>query len=368
MAFPATASTQGETPRMRYCTQLEPEALLRSFLVHPPYGFQTERLDSGLPLFRARLDLLTTADDALRTRVAALPGYRYWRRWLEWPACFIGCTATEYTPLPSAGSIEALADEVLAQARRAPLLIVKDLPCGSPLLDPPGNQRADALALALAERGFVLMQGMALAWVPIDFASEDEYLARLSSGRRRDIRRKLRARARLRVECLPTGSAFADAARCAAFHALYLNVYAQSQIHFDLLSEAFLRNLLRDADSGGLVFAYYHEDQLIGWNLCYEHAGMLVDKYIGLAYPQAREHNLYVVSWMHNLEYARRQGLSHYVAGWTDTEIKRQLGARFSHTHHAVYPRNPLLRLLLRRYAHRFEHEAGDMPQVEAAG
>ncbi|GHH53652.1 peptidogalycan biosysnthesis protein [[Pseudomonas] boreopolis] len=354
---------------MRYCTQLEPEALLSSFLAHPPQGFRAERLDSGLPLFCTRLDLLTTADDALRARVAALPGYRWWRRWLEWNACFIGCTVTEYAPLPLAGHVEALADEALAQARRAPLLIVKDLPWESPLLDVHGNQRAEAFAQALAERGFVLMQGMSLAWVPIDFAGEDEYLAQLSSGRRRDIRRKLRARARLRVECQPTGAAcFDDPALCQRYYALYLNVYAQSQIHFDLLGPEFLAELLRDGGSGGRVFAYYHGEALVGWNLCYEHAGMLVDKYVGFAYPQAREHNLYAVSWMHNLEYARGQGLSHYVAGWTDPEIKRYLGARLSPTRHAVYARNPLLRLLLRRNAHRFEHEAGDMPQAEAMG
>ncbi|TBV75403.1 GNAT family N-acetyltransferase [Pseudoxanthomonas winnipegensis] len=354
---------------MYSCTQLEPDALLDSFLAHPPPGFQVERLSSGLPLFRARLDLLTTADDALRRRVTGLPGYRHWRRWLEWPACFIGCTATEYAPLPLNGSVEALADEVLAQARRAPLLIVKDLPDDSPLLGLHGNRRAQAFAQALAERGFVLMQGMQLAWVPIDFADEDAYLARLSSGRRRDIRRKLRSRAELRIECLPTGaSCFDEPDTLATYYALYLNVYAQSQIHFDQLDRAFLDGLLRDGGSGGRVFAYYHDQALIGWNLCYEHAGMLVDKYIGLAYPQARQHNLYAVSWMHNLDHARRQGLSHYVAGWTDPEIKRYLGARLTPTRHAVYPRNALLRGLLRRHAHRFEHEAGSVPQAEVAG
>ncbi|KAB7770559.1 peptidogalycan biosysnthesis protein [Xanthomonas maliensis] len=354
---------------MHYCTQLEPEALLRGFIDCPPLGFQAERLDSGLPLFRTRLDLLTTADQALRDRVAGLPGYRYWQRWLRWQACFIGSTVTEYAPLPLTGSVDALAEEVLAQAHRAPLLIVKDLPSGSPLLDPQGNQRAEAFAQALVERGFVLMQGMSLAWVPIDFSEESQYLARLSSGRRRNIRRKLRSRADLRVERLPTGAAcFQDDAVCAQFYALYRNVYAQSQIHFDLLEERFLSTLLRDAGSGGCVFAYYHADALIGWNLCYEHAGMLVDKYIGFAYPQAREHNLYAVSWMHNLEYARRNNLSHYVAGWSDSQIKRELGAHLSPTRHAVYPRNALLRMLLRQHAHRFEHEAEDMRHAGALG
>jgi hypothetical protein len=60
---------------------------------------------------------------------------------------------------------------------------------------------------------------------------------------------------------------------------------------------------------------------------------------------------------MENLEYARRNGLTHYVAGWTDAGIKRQLGAQFSMTRHAVYVRNPLLRFAFRRLSHLFESD-----------
>jgi hypothetical protein len=161
---------------------------------------------------------------------------------------------------------------------------------------------------------------------------------------------------------------FEDAALRARIHALYENVYAQSEIHFDHLTPAFLDSLLREGGNGGVVFAYFHGDVLIGWNLCYEYAGKLVDKYIGLAYPAAREHNLYFVSWMENLAYARRRNLSHYIAGWTDTAVKRQLGARFCLTRHAVYVRNPLLRAVFRHIAHHFESEpVQPAPAMESA-
>ncbi|MDQ6648186.1 MAG: GNAT family N-acetyltransferase, partial [Pseudomonadota bacterium] len=187
----------------------------------------------------------------------------------------------------------------------------------------------------------------------------------LSHSRRKNIRRKLRAHDGLDIDCIRTGAAmFHDDAVLAEFHTLYRNVYDQSEIHFDLLGAAFFRALLQDSTSAGLVFTYRHGGALIGWNLCYEHDGKLVDKYIGFAYPQAHEHSLYVVSWMENLEYARRKGLSHYVAGWTDPDIKRQLGAQFSITRHAVYVRNPVLRFAFRRLSHLFE---GDPLQPHAA-
>ncbi|WP_049623937.1 peptidogalycan biosysnthesis protein [Frateuria defendens] len=352
---------------MAYLTQLEPDALIAHFLAHPPQGFSAGRLPSGLPAFRAPFDLLTTADDTLRRRVASLPLYRHWGRALRWSTRFVGSTVTEYAPLPDAAP-DALADEVLRTCGRdAPLLIVKDLPQASPLLDAAANAHAEAFAAALAARGFVLLEGMALAWVPIDFAGEDDYLARLSASRRKDIRRKLRAREGLDIACLPTGSpCFDDEGVLAQHYALYRQVYAQSEVHFDLLGEDFFRAVLRDGASGGLVFTYRHVGELIGWNLCYEYAGMLVDKYVGFAYPQAREHNLYFVSWMHNLEHARRRGLGHYVAGWTDTRIKQYLGARLSMTRHAVYLRQPWLRALLRRLAHRFEGEAASPAREDA--
>ena len=342
---------------MPFFAALEPDALVEHFLAHPPQGFAAGRTPSGMPTFRARLDLLTTADEALRQRITSLPLYRWWGRLLHWRTRFAGCTVTEYAPLPSHAAPVALADELLAaHGRECALLIVKDLPHASPLLDEAANAHAEAFAAALAARGFVLLEGMPLAWVPIDFGSLQQYLARLSAARRKDIRRKLRARERLQIETLPTGDAcFAQAALLDEFHALYANVHAQSQVQFDLLTPAFLRALLQDAGSGGVVFTYRSGGQLIGWNLCYEHAGKLVDKYVGFAYLQAREHNLYAVSWMHNLEYARERNLSHYIAGWTDAPVKRALGATLSSTRHAVYLRNPLLRAVLRRCAHRFE-------------
>ncbi|OZB60391.1 MAG: GNAT family N-acetyltransferase [Lysobacterales bacterium 14-68-21] len=344
---------------MSYLAQLEPESLLRQFLAHPPDGFVAGTTPSGMPTFVAPFDLLTTADDALRQRVMKLPGYARWGRLLRWRTRFVGCTATEFAPLPRGAEPEALAGELVSgYGRDCALMVVKDIATESPLLDVSDNLRAAALAHALEAEGCVLLEGMALAWVPIDFDSEEDYLARLSRSRRKEMKRKLRSRADLRIETWHTGDrAFAVDSVMERFIELYENVYAQSEIHFDHLSADYLRALLCDAGSGGLVFTYFAGDELIGWNLCYEYAGKLVDKYIGLAYPAAREHNLYFVSWMENLEYARSRGLSHYVAGWTDTAVKRQLGARFCITRHAVYVRNPLLRALFRRISHHFESE-----------
>lgn len=346
------------TPRAAYRNLLEPPELVAHFLAHPPDGFSAVMMRSGTPAFVAPFDLLTTADEALRRRVSALPLYRWWSRWLRPRTCFVGTTVSEYALFPRDADARALVDEWLAEhAARQPFLIVKDIPQESPLLDQASNGQARAIADACERAGFVLLEGQALAWVPIDFESAEDYLARLSPSRRKDIRRKLRARGGLAIEEIPTGSAFADAGLREACYALYLEVYAQSEIHFDRLTRAFFDALLQDGDCGGVVFVYRHAGRMIGWNLCFEVGEALVDKYVGFSYPAAREHNLYFVSWMHNLEYARRRELCCYVAGWTDPEIKAYLGARFTFTRHAVRPRSRVLRAVLRRAAPHFESD-----------
>jgi predicted N-acyltransferase len=344
---------------MSFIAQLEPDALLKAFTAHPPLGFTVDESPQGMPGFVAPFNLLTTADDALRRRISGFPLYRWWGRLLQWRTRFAGTTVSEYAPLPRAVSPLELARGLkAAHGRECKLLIVKDIAQDSPLLSDVENTHARAFAAACEAEGYVLLEGQALAWVPIDFTSNDDYLARLSSGRRKNIRRKLRSRADLEIEAVATGDArFNDAVMLAQFQALFDNVYAQSEIHFDQLSAAYFRALLQDAQSGGVVFVYRHAGQMIGWNLCYEHGGKLIDKYVGFAYPQAREHNLYFVSWMHNLEYARQHGLTHYVAGWTDPEVKSFLGARMTFTRHAVYARNSLLRALLRRLGGHFESD-----------
>lgn len=339
-------------------TGLEPDGLLQYFMDCPPVGFESFVLPDHIHGFFADFDLLTTTETAFQRKVDALPGGRILRRWLKFRTCFVGSTATEYTPLPALPA-DTLVDNILkGWAKRSLLLIVKDIPEMSPLLSAQANQQAEACIQQCLGKGFILVDGQALAYVPIDFASTEEYLARLSAGRRKDIRRKLKTRSKLTVEILETGDArFQDVEFLNELYEQYLEVYAQSEIHFDLLSPEFFRALFQDAKLNGRLFLYSIEGRVIGHNLCFIYNGMLVDKYVGFRYPAARDHNLYFVSWMENLGYALEQGLTHYIAGWTDPQIKSYLGARFTFTRHAVYVRNPVLRAILRRFSSWFESD-----------
>ena len=344
---------------MRYWNELEPAGLVRHFLAHPPAGFEPLASATGTPGFVADFDLLTTADAKVLAFLAAIPGSRWLRRLLTWRTVFFGATVSEYLTMPVEVAAETLPGTLRADWKRGSrLLILKDIPLQSSLLSAEEKLYAERFLASCEAQGFIAVEGQALAYVGIDFASPDEYLGRLSSGRRRNIRRKLRSRAGLRIETLATGDPqFADARFLDRLYALYQDVYAQSELHFDKLSTEFFRAVFQDAGLDGRVFLYYVGEQLICFNLCFVHRGMLIDKFIGFDYALSRDYNLYFVSWMENLDFARRHGLSHYVAGWTDPEIKAYLGASFTFTRHAVYVRNPLLRVVLKKLSRLFERD-----------
>ncbi|MCL2161572.1 MAG: GNAT family N-acetyltransferase [Betaproteobacteria bacterium] len=323
---------------------------------YPSGEFKPFVCATGMPGFWTTFDLLTTADERTLSLIGKIPGNRHLRRWLQWRSCFLGTPVSEYCLLPHGDAASLVQDMFQTWDRKTALLLVKDIPCNAPFLSGHANRLADRLVDVCKANGFFMVEGQALAWVPIDFADENAYLARLSSSRRRDIRRKLRSREELDVEIFATGDPrLSDPVLTVELYMQYLEVYTQSTIHFDLLPPDFFKAVLGDASLDGRLFLYFQGDRLIGHNLCFIHDGMLVDKYIGFHYPAARECNLYFVSWMENLAFARREGLRYYVAGWTDPAVKAALGARFTSTRHAVYVRNPLLRPLLRRIAGRFE-------------
>jgi uncharacterized protein len=328
---------------------IEPARLIRHFQTFPPEGFATFSIDD-VPAFSTRFDLLTTMEPAARRVLKRVPFPRP-------VTCFLGTTVSEYALLPGSTHPETLVTDLMgSMLPRFEFLIIKDLPTDATLVGEEAFAYSQALAEACTRRGFVLLEGQELAYVPIDFPSVDEFLARRSPTRRKNLRRKLRSASRLTIDTVPTGDErFHDEGVLSELYALYMNVYRQSEIHFDLLTAPFFRAVLQDAGIDGLVFTYRLDGHLIGYNLCFRENGMLLDKYVGFVYPQAREANLYAVSWFQNLEYALANGLRCYVAGWTDPEVKRELGACFTHTRHAVYVRNPVLRSLLMPFRRLFE-------------
>lgn len=342
---------------MKYINQLEKNELIDSFLTYPPQDFSAWLSDDDVPVFSAKFDLLTTANDDFKYKIQKFPFYKKWKHWLQPRTCFVGTTVSEYTLLTDKVDANQLAKHLkTTYAKQYPFMIVKDLPLASPLLSEYDNHYSEQLIEALKEQGYIEVEGQALAWVPINFTDIDDYMSRLSYQRRKNFRRKLKARQHLTIDILHCGDdCFFDEQVLKQYYQLYLNVFAQSEIHFDQLTAAFFKAMLQDNSANSLIVTYSHNGQLIGYNICFIENGALVDKYIGFDYPAARKFNLYYISWFYNLEYALQHGLKRYIAGWTDPKVKKELGAKFTFTKQLVYIRNPLFRAILKRLSSHFE-------------
>ncbi|EJF89281.1 peptidogalycan biosysnthesis protein [Bartonella tamiae] len=345
----------------KWFNKLEPDHLLATFFVHPPLHFKAWIDQYKLPNFSAIFDLLTTMDEKDRKKIQAFPFFKIWSRLTRYKALFIGTTVSEFVPFPSDLNLDNAARSIreYGQSNHS-LIIVKDLPKSCELLTTEENIKNTEFLSALNREGFLTVEGQALAYVPIHHTSIDDYLQNFSKSRRKDFRRKLRSINDLKIDVIDnTHPLLEDAKTLNLFYRLYLQVYEQSEIHFDLLSEIFFQNILKANDKTRRVILYRtKDDKIIGYNICFIVNNMLVDKYIGLDYPAAIENNLYFVSWFYNLEYARKHHLDFYIAGWTDPEIKAYLGARFVYTQHAVFIKNPFLRWILKRFQHLFENDS----------
>lgn len=344
---------------MRYLNQLEPNSFIEHFLQYPPEYFVATQLPDSTPTFTTHYNLLTTLDFPLQRKIATLPLFKYWRKWLTPYTCFVGTTVSEYTLAPNGIQPKEWVLSCKQQlANSYAFLIIKDIPLTSPLLSEEENTYAQSCINAAKETGFIVLQGQALAFVPIDFCSLDEYMQRFSKATRKNMRRKLKSLETLNISITRTGDSwFNDEQVVSNFYHLYENVYLQSEIHFDKLTFGFFKALLQSADNNGTIMIYRYEGKIIGYNICFVEANRLVDKYVGFEYPAAREHNLYFVSWFVNLDYAIKHQISTYIAGWTDPEVKKSLGALFTFTYHAVHIRNPFIRILLKPFTFLFESD-----------
>lgn len=343
---------------------VEPDYLIDVFMNNPPLGFESIWVTSDLaavPSYKLGFNLLTTLDDDEKAVHDLVKKFPFIKKFLTYPALFVSTTVSEYANYPALDDYQPIISALLQEMRKrnTQFVIIRDVPQSSPLLSDHENEKAALLLRQCEEAGFTPLEGQALAYVPIDFKSVDEYMGRLSKSRRKEFRKKLKDSAHVKISELSCGDEkFLDEGFLDEMYKMYENVFSQSEIHFDILSRTFFRDLLQNSSGGGKVFCYHVNDRLIGYNICFVHGKRLLDKYVGFVYPEARKANLYFISWFYNLEYALKNGLECYIAGWTDPAVKKSLGAKFTLTRHLVFIRNPILRSILKLFKHCFESDS----------
>jgi len=199
---------------------------------------------------------------------------------------------------------------------------------------------------ALSSRGYAGADGMATAWLDINFNSIDAYLAGLSSGTRKDMRRKLRMRDQVRIEYRRDLEGALDRVT-----ALYRDTRARSEWQFEELTPEYFEGVLANMMGRSFCVLYYVGDELLAANLLVHDGHTLVDKFFCMDAERGRPYNLYYLSWFTNLEYCLRHDMRRYQSGQAYYANKVRLGGRLTSNLMLFRHRNRLIQSILRTAA-----------------
>ena len=276
------------------------------------------------PAFITNYELDTTLSGALRRLTDALA--RRFPRLLHQRMLGFGSPVAEVCHLgfePDLPVVEQrrLLDAILASAeafaqeQRVQMLAAKD-----------SSTAQDALWAHAAKTQRMRRQpGLPTAYLDVPFANLDEYLANLSKATRKDMRRKLKAAAELRVEWRTNiDDIVGDVMR------LYTSTRATAEFSFEELTPEYFRNVLRDLGGRASCVTYWLDAKLVAFNLVLHDDKRLLDKFLGMDYACARDYNLYFSTWFENVRYCIEHHIPLYQSGQGLHGVKRRLGSRLS--------------------------------------
>lgn len=167
--------------------------------------------------------------------------------------------------------------------------------------------------------------GLPTAVLDVGYASLDDYLRALSPGTRKDMRRKLKAGAALRVEWRNSVDGIIDDVM-----RLYRETHANAELDFEELTPEYFAGVLRELGARASCVAYWLGEKLVAFNLVLHDKQRLIDKFLGMDYALAHDYNLYFFTWMENVRYCIEHGLPLYQSGQGLHREKLRLGSRLT--------------------------------------
>lgn len=242
--------------------------------------------------------------------------------------------------------IEAL--ETHAKAENIGLVAWKDL----------APAETAALSPHLLRAGYAPLGSLPVAVLDLPYPDETAYLAALSAATRKDIRRKLARAGDIRIEFRASIIGIED--RIAA-------LYEATRIHSGLdygdletLPPDYFREVSVRLGDRALFALYWLGERLIAFNLLLLEESRMIDKFIGMEYPIAREHNLYAVSWMANVRYCLAHSVRQLQTGQTAYAAKLRFGSRLVPSLVYFRHRQPALNWLLRKLSPHLAFDKAD--------
>lgn len=184
---------------------------------------------------------------------------------------------------------------------------------------------ADPAWVALPGAGFRRFPGLPTAFLPLPFADRGAYLDSLSSATRKDLRRKLKAAAAVRIEWRDRIDDIAPQVM-----ALYEETRARSDLQLERLDVGYFTGILAAMPGRASCVLYWLGEELAGFNFVLHDRDRLIDKFFGTREGLDRKVNLYHLSWLENVRYCLEAGVPTYQSGQALYREKLRLGSSLS--------------------------------------
>jgi predicted N-acyltransferase len=303
------------------------------------------RLELIAPLFWSNLDL------GIGVEGVALRVLRIVRK--IFPRFLVERTLFCGAPFAENGAIGLAADSGNKPALLAELIRAMELLCRKKALtfimfkDFPAS--ALEVLAPLARLGFLKGDSFPNVVLPLPYGTMDEYLASLSHGTRKELRRKVRKALSDGLVQVRVVDQVEDIIE--SLYKLYINTYNAGTVHFEKLTPGYFIEVGRTQRGQAKFFLYYVNGRLACFNLCFRHADRLIDKFIGMDYSNSRQYNIYFYSWYHNVQWCIQNGIRYYQVGQTDHDAKVHLGGKLVPLYFYAKHSNRLLNNLLRSAA-----------------
>jgi len=195
--------------------------------------------------------------------------------------------------------------------------------------------------------------------IPRIGTSFEEYLARLSGNRRRNLRKKLRL-SRDHVDVEVEIVADPDAARVAEIWQLFQNTYARATTRFERLTERFWEAVCRQPKSRIVMLRERSSRKAVAFMLVVVEGKRAINKFIGLDYAFGSKAYLYFRLWEEFIRFAIEAGAEEVQSGQTGYRAKLDVGHELVPLNNFFRYRNPLIHFIASHLAKRISWSSLD--------
>jgi hypothetical protein len=344
----------------RACERAAPEGFAPSAIA----AFARGQLIAAAPLFRLTYRLDMSLKGPLRPIGDWLN--RHLPRLVNVPVLGMGSPLTEECPIGLLSGLSAVERERAlaallagmashAKATAASVLALKDVT----------DRDAQSAHDTLTRAGFTRVATLPVATLHLPFKSEQEYLATLSASMRKDIKRKMKSLADVEVEVRDTIDGIEH-----EVVALFEETKARRKADYDVFDEVppgYFREVMMSSGGRAKIMLTRVGGQLASFNIFFEEQDRIIDKYIGMRYPLAREHNIYFITWMMMVRRCIEKRIPWLQMGQTTYGQKVRLGCKLKRSWVYFKHTNPLINAAFRIIGPRMAFDRMD-PDLVALG